>query len=54
MSIGWVIRMSIWVLLILIWVYVGPIKKNWIGSLPFLIIVIIFALIAQEVYNGSH
>ena len=35
MSISFVVCMSLWLFFMLVWVYFGPIRKDWWLSLPF-------------------
>ena len=46
MNTGWLVCMGLWVLFMCIWIYVGPIKKRWLESLPFPIVAILFSVLA--------
>jgi len=52
MSTGWIVCMAIWAVMMVVWVYLGPIKKEWATSLPFAVIALASALLSLTFIGG--
>ena len=44
-SVGFIVCMSLWLVFMLIWVYFGPIKREWFRSLPYPFLAVICSLV---------
>jgi len=46
MNIGWIVCMSLWGVFMGVWGYKGPYKRDWFGSLPYVLIALFCVLCA--------